>query len=174
MRATRHDPGTPGRGGYGATAGRVLASTCLALGLLLAEPSATTAQPSGTLTIGVHVSLAPTWFDPAETAGIITPYLIMYAMHDAMGKPMPHGNPAPSLATKWTRAADGMSYDFTLRHGVKFHDGSTMTPSDVKFSFERYRGAGHALMKSRVKAVELPQSRINAPRSLAWCLPRPI
>ena len=37
----------------------------------------------------VHVSLAPTWFDPAETAGIITPFMVLYALHDALVKPMP-------------------------------------------------------------------------------------
>jgi peptide/nickel transport system substrate-binding protein len=56
------------------------------------------AGPEGQLTWAVHVSIAPTWFDPAETPGIITPYMFLYALHDAMLKPMP-GNPmAPSLA----------------------------------------------------------------------------
>src|SRR5262249_56166381 len=45
--------------------------------------------PAGQITWGVHVSLAPTWFDPAETAGTITPFMVMYALHDAMVKPMP-------------------------------------------------------------------------------------
>ena len=34
-------------------------------------------------TWAVHVSLAPTWFDPAETSGIITPFMVLYALHDA-------------------------------------------------------------------------------------------
>ncbi len=46
-----------------------------------ASPGA--AAPEGQITWAVHVSLAPTWFDPAETSGIITPYLLMYALHDA-------------------------------------------------------------------------------------------
>ena len=55
------------------------------------------------MTWGIHVSLAPTWFDPAETTGIVTPFMVMYALHDAMVKPLP-GNPlAPSLAESWTR-----------------------------------------------------------------------
>jgi hypothetical protein len=37
----------------------------------------------------VHISLAPTWFDPAETSGIITPFMVIYALHDALLKPMP-------------------------------------------------------------------------------------
>src|SRR2546429_2337998 len=49
---------------------------------------ASAAAPQGQLTWGVHISLAPTWFDPAETPGIITPFMVMYALHDAMLKPL--------------------------------------------------------------------------------------
>src|SRR4249920_3143137 len=114
------------------------------------------AAPEGQLTIGVHVSLAPTWFDPAETSGIITPYMILYALHDAMLKPMP-GNPtAPSLAESWSASPDGLAYEFVLRRGVKFHNGDPLTAEDVKFSLERYRGAAHRTLKERVAAVETP------------------
>ena len=114
------------------------------------------AAPSGQLTIGVHISLAPTWFDPAETAGIITPFMVMYALHDAMVKPMPQGNPSASLAETWSASEDGLTYDFTLRKGALFHNGDPVTAEDVKFSFQRYRGAAHDLMKSRVAEVETP------------------
>ena len=56
------------------------------------------AEPGGQLTWAVHISLAPTWFDPAETSGIITPYMVLYALHDAMAKPMPGTLLAPGLA----------------------------------------------------------------------------
>ena len=56
------------------------------------------APSKGQVTWGVHVSLAPTWFDPAETSGIITPYMMLYALHDAVVKPMPGKPIAPSLA----------------------------------------------------------------------------
>src|SRR5262249_9163847 len=44
---------------------------------------------SGQMAWAVHIQIAPTWFDPAETPGIITPFMFMYAMHDALLKPMP-------------------------------------------------------------------------------------
>src|SRR6058998_1939550 len=112
--------------------------------LVIAVPA--TAAPEGEVTWAVHISLAPTWFDPAETPGIITPFMVLYALHDAVVKPMP-GNPlAPCLAESFSASEDGLSYEFVLRNGAKFHNGDPVTAEDVKFSFERYRGTSHDLM----------------------------
>ncbi len=124
--------------------------------LLISTAAPAAAAPEGQLTWGVHISLAPTWFDPAETQGIITPFMVLYAVHDALVKAMP-GNPmTPSLAESWQMSPDGRVYDFTLRKGVKFHNGDTLTSEDVKFSFERYRGTAAKTIKDRVAAVETP------------------
>ena len=45
-------------------------------GVFLSTGSAGAAQPGGQLTWGVHVSLAPTWFDPAETPGTLIPFMV--------------------------------------------------------------------------------------------------
>ena len=133
---------------------RVRFAACALVALLCVAPAAA-AAPEGQLTWGVHISLAPTWFDPAETQGIITPFMVMYAIHDALAKAMP-GNPtAPSLAESWQMSPDGRVYDFTLRKGVKFHNGAALTAEDVKFSFERYKGAAAKLLKDKVAAVEI-------------------
>ncbi|HYD06350.1 MAG TPA: ABC transporter substrate-binding protein, partial [Reyranella sp.] len=126
----------------------------------LAAPKTAFAEAaSGQLTWGVHFSLAPTWFDPAETPGMITPFLLLYALHDAMVKPMPGNAAEPCLAEAVKVAPDGLSYVFTVRQGAKFHNGAAVTAEDVKFSFERYRGTSAALMKERIKAVETPDER---------------
>ncbi|HEY4911926.1 MAG TPA: ABC transporter substrate-binding protein [Methylomirabilota bacterium] len=111
--------------------------------------------PEGQMTWAVHVSLAPTWFDPAETPGIGTPFMILYALHDALVKPMPGNGMAPSLAESWSVSKDGLVYEFVLRPGARFHNGDPVTADDVKFSFERYRGAAARLMKEKVAAVEV-------------------
>src|SRR6202022_1474876 len=99
------------------------------------------------------------WFDPAETPGLITPFMVLYALHDAMVKPMPSGPLTPSLAESVSSAEDGLSYDFVLRNGAVFHNGEPVTAEDVKFSFERYRGVSHDVMKARVAAIETPDLR---------------
>src|SRR6478736_6795996 len=106
-----------------------------ALGFTAGAPGVSLAfEPQGQLTWAAHVSLAPTWFDPAETSGIITPFMVLYALHDAMVKPMPGQALTPSLAESWSASKDGLSYEFVLRKGVKFHNGDVMTAEDVKFS----------------------------------------
>jgi peptide/nickel transport system substrate-binding protein len=130
----------------------------LALALLL-PGAGNAATPQGQLTYGVHISLAPTWFDPAETTGIITPYMLLYAMHDALVKPMPGQALASSLAQSWSESEDGLTYEFVLRPGVTFHDGELVTAEDVKFSFERYRGAAKDILHERVAAVETPDAQ---------------
>jgi peptide/nickel transport system substrate-binding protein len=140
-----------------------------ALGVVAAAPgTADAAGPDGQLIWGVHISLAPTWFDPAETPGVITPFMVMYALHDAMLKPMPDQALAPSLAQSWSASEDGLTYDFVLRQGIKFHNGEPVTAEDVKFSFERYRGTSHETMKERVAAVETPD-----PEHVRFKLKRP-
>jgi peptide/nickel transport system substrate-binding protein len=111
--------------------------------------------PTGQMTWAMHITLAPTWFDPAETGALITPYICLYALHDAMVKPMPDGRMSPCLATKWSESEDGLTYDFELRQGVKFHNGDPFTAEDVKFSFERYKGAGATELKKQVKAIAI-------------------
>jgi peptide/nickel transport system substrate-binding protein len=122
---------------------------------LLAAPPAGAAEPKGTVTYAVHITIAPAWFDPADNPGLITPFLIQYALHDAMIKPMPQGLNTPSLAESWSMSKDGRTYDFVLRKGVVFHNGDPLTAEDVKFSFERYRGSAAKLLKEKVEAVRV-------------------
>ena len=131
--------------------------TLFVLLALLASPGAPLAAgPEGQLTWAVHVSLAPTWFDPAETPGMITPYMVLYALHDALVKPMPGQPRAAALAESWSVSKDGLVYDFVLRRNALFHNGDPVTADDVKFSLERYRGTASKMLKERVAAVETP------------------
>jgi peptide/nickel transport system substrate-binding protein len=140
----------------------------IALGFIVGLVSGAAAAPEGQIVFAVHVSLAPAWFDPAETPGVITPFMTLYALHDALVKPMPGNAWAPSLAESWTASKDGLTVDFILRKGVRFHNGDPVTADDVKFSFERYKGSAATTLKARVAAVEIVDShhvrfRMNQP-----------
>jgi peptide/nickel transport system substrate-binding protein len=133
---------------------RPLFALCLTAAVLTVIAPSPVPAAEGELRYGLHVTLAPKWLDPGETEAFQTPYMVLYAVHDALVKPMP-GNPmAPSLAESWTEAKDHLSYTFTLRKNAKFHNGDPVTAEDVKFSFERYKGASATLLKSKVKEVQ--------------------
>ena len=135
---------------------RVLAVTLIASTHAIAAPEGRADAPVGQMTWALHFTLAPTLFEPAETPGLITPFIILYALHDALVKPMPGKSMAPSLAESWSTSPDGLVYEFVLRKGVKFHNGEPVTAEDAKFSFERYRGISAKALKDRVAAVEAP------------------
>src|SRR6059036_758162 len=114
------------------------------------------AAPAGEAVVAWHVTIAPTWFDPSTAPAQITPFGILFALHDALVRPLPgKGKMSPSLAESWSESADGLVYEFKLRRDLKFHNGDPITTEDVKFSFERYRGAGAKEIQTRVRQVEI-------------------
>src|SRR5437870_12684341 len=118
--------------------------------LALATPvTPALAAPEGTLTWGLHVTLAAKWLDPSDTEAFINPFMVLYAIHDALVKPMPAGDNTPSLAESWSVSRDGLTYEFVLRKGVKFHNGDPVTAEDVKFSFDRDQCAAGKLLQER-------------------------
>ncbi|MGE3536151.1 MAG: ABC transporter substrate-binding protein [Candidatus Tectimicrobiota bacterium] len=124
----------------------------------LSQPLGATAaqtEPSGEVRFAIHITLAPSWFDPAETPSSNTPYLVLYLLHDALVKPMPGQRMAPSLAESWTESPDGLVYEFKLREGLTFHNGDPFTAEDVRFSFERYHGGAAKDLHSRVQTVDI-------------------
>src|SRR5207237_10264805 len=134
---------------------RALLAVSLVVAITVIAASPALAAPEDQVTWAAHISIAPTWFDPAETPGIGTPFMILYALHDALVKPMPGNAMAARLAEAWGGSKDGLVYEFVLRAGARFHNGEPVTADDVKFSFERYRGAAARLMKEKVAAVEV-------------------
>src|SRR4051812_33148197 len=113
------------------------------------------AAPEGTLTIAMHFTPVTRWLDPAEGESTITPFFLLYALHDGLLKPMPGVGSAPSLAESWSMSSDLLAADFKLRANAKFHNGDAVTGDDVKFSFERYRGGGAKVLKDAVKEIQV-------------------
>lgn len=137
-------------------AARLVMAPLLAALLLTSGAAPSEAQtPAGEVTVSFHVTLAPSWFDPSTAPPQITPFGVLYAIHDALVRPLPGQKMAPSLAESWTESPDGLVYEFKLRRGVKFHNGDALTTDDVKWSFERYQGAGARELRARVRQVEV-------------------
>ena len=135
---------------------RLVVASLLATALVLGGPPPSRGQtPAGEVTVSFHVTLAPSWFDPSTAPPQITPFGVLYAIHDALVRPLPGQKMAPSLAESWTESPDGLVYEFKLRRGLKFHNGDGLTTDDVKWSFERYQGAGARELRARVRQVEV-------------------
>src|SRR5438094_7988700 len=99
---------------------RPLTSTAIVVfAALLSSFGPAAAAPEGTLTWGVHVTLPPRWLDPAEVEGINTPFMVIYALHDALVKPMPGRPYTPSLAESVTQSNDGLTYARGLRKAAR-------------------------------------------------------
>src|SRR5437870_5725576 len=145
----------PGRSPTGASSSSMARALAILALLLLGWTAPLHAAPEGTMTWGLHVTLASRWLDPAETEALITPFMVLYAIHDALVKPMPAGPNTPSLAESWSVSKDGLTYEFVLRKLATFHNGDPVTADDVKFSFDRYRGAAAKLLKDRVRQLEI-------------------
>jgi ABC-type transport system substrate-binding protein len=118
------------------------------------------ASPNGAMTLAWHTAMAPRWLDPQEHDGTATPDNFLTALHDALIK---NSGTAlydhPSLAERYEFAKDGKSATFWLREGIKFHNGEPVTPEDVKFSYESYRGALASAFKAKTEAVEIVDKR---------------
>src|SRR5437879_9167281 len=118
------------------------------------------AAAKGKLTLAWHAGFASRWLDPQEHDGTATPDNFFTAIHDALIKNQGTAlYDYPALAEHFSVAADAKSATFTLRKGVKFHNGDPVTPQDVKFSYENYRGAKADVFKKKTERVELVDDR---------------
>ena len=131
----------------------LLSAATMVLGAIYVGAAAP--APSGRAVMAWHATIAPGWFDPSTAPPQITPFGMLYAIHDALVRPYPRQKMGPSLAEYWQESQDGLTYEFRLRPGLKFHNGDAVTTEDVKFSFERYRGAGAKILQEHVAEIEI-------------------
>jgi peptide/nickel transport system substrate-binding protein len=127
-----------------------------------AIPFSSTARAAakGKLVLAWHAGLTSRWLDPQEHDGTATPDNFFTAIHDALIKNQ--GTQLYdhlALAEKFTIAPDSKSATFTLRRGIKFHNGEPVTPQDVKFSYESYRGAKADVFKKKTERIEIVDDR---------------
>src|SRR5438105_12251388 len=118
------------------------------------------AAAKGKLVLAWHAGFASRWLDPQEHDGTATPDNFFTALHDALIKNQ--GTQLYdhlALAEKFAVAPDAKSATFTLRKGIKFHNGEPVTPQDVKWTYENYRGAKADVFKKKTERVEIVDDR---------------
>jgi peptide/nickel transport system substrate-binding protein len=94
----------------------------------------------------------PDTFDPIAHSDFNN-WLVWQLAYETLVVVQPDGKVAPMLATSWKVSPDGLTYVFTLRPGVKFHNGSPLTADDVAFTFERLMAKGIPYAKARFPNV---------------------
>lgn len=138
----------------------VLAGAAAAAIVPLPSPRPAQAAAKGKMVMTWHTAMAPRWLDPQEHDGTATPDNFLHALHDALIKNSRNKlYDEPALAERFEFPADAKSATFWLREGTKFHNGEPVTPEDVKFSYENYRGAISATFKAMTESVEIVDRR---------------
>ena len=130
---------------------------------LEAEEQASTATEdveASQITIGIPQDLNS--LDPNVAKGSGTQE-ILFNIYEGLYKPDSDGNLIPAVASDYTVSEDGLTYTFTLRDGVKFHNGNPVTVGDVKYTFEKCAGAetGEVLVSafSNLESIETPDEK---------------
>ncbi len=98
------------------------------------------AAPRTDLVVGVR--LEPPHLDPTAGAAAAIGEVTYANVFEGLTRIDRDGKVKPALASSWEISEDGKTYVFRLRSGVTFHDGTTFSSSDVKFSLDRARGEG--------------------------------
>lgn len=137
--------------------GRALAVGAAALGISVALPSSPLlhAAPAAVPPAGTYVTVIgqePPTLDPATSSAALTAGMLRYIGDPMLTLDLKDKKYLPGLVTKWVVTKKGLQYDFTLRSGVSFQDGTPLTASAVVYTYKRDISPA---MKSPVAAGDL-------------------
>lgn len=128
------------------------------------ESSNSEPKEGGSVVVGIQQDIDS--LDPHKATAAGTKE-ILFNIFEGLVKPDPNGNLMNAVASDYTISEDGLVYTFTLREGVKFHNGDDVTVEDVKYSLERVSGIldGTALIstlsadKGGITSVDTPDEK---------------
>jgi peptide/nickel transport system substrate-binding protein len=118
-----------------------------------AAPAEPASDAKGTATITVSLAADPPSLDPAFSSALVDRQ-VHNSLYDKLLDLDTNGKIIPMLATEWEVSDDALSYTFTLREGIKFHDGTSLDATAVKFNLDRYRTDEKSTRKGELGAVE--------------------
>lgn len=110
----------------------------------------------GEITVGIAQDLDDS-LDPHQTVAAGTRE-VLFNIFEGLVKPNSDGEMIPAVAEKYTLSEDGTTYTFTLREGVKFHNGQTVTSEDVVYSINRCAAVPEGQEKPLVAAFSAVKS----------------
>ena len=152
---------------------RLLAAASAAVVLLSGCTSPVTPEPSTssssapTKAFRFGTPAPPVGLDPALTSDLESYRVTRQVLEGLLTVDAITGKPAPSLATEWKASDDGLRYDFTLRQGVTFQDGTPFNAQAVCTNFQRWYKLSPALRKESSAtfsgAMPSPSSSTSAP-----------
>ena len=102
--------------------------------------------PRDVLVVGMEAE--PPGLDPGQALGIHTLRVTAEIFETLVATPDDSTEIVPGLAESWTTSADGLTWTFKLRKGVRFHDGTPLDAAAVKFTFDRVIDSAHPHAKS--------------------------
>ncbi len=121
--------------------------------LLLAVPSVASAQSGAQITIAQPAEA--TTMDPGRSTQVLT-VNYFYNLYDALLRWDNTLKLQPGLATAW-KSLNDTTWEFSLRQGVKFHDGQPFTAEDVKATLERNLVVGKTVVQSGFATIDAVQ-----------------
>jgi peptide/nickel transport system substrate-binding protein len=138
-----------------------LAATAFATPFVRSARAAANVAPNGSMVLAWHTNIAPRWLDPQQHDGGATPDNFLNVAHDALIKNFREQlYDHLALAEHYEFAEDEKSATFRLRPGLKFHNSAPITPEDVKWSYEHYRGAWAKVLQDKTDGVEVAGDNI--------------
>jgi peptide/nickel transport system substrate-binding protein len=133
---------------------RLLANAATAAAFTLAAPLAAPAQAQ---VLDIATDTSPVGLDPHVATSFAT-FLVISNVYEGLTAIDQNLHVVPALADKWTISSDGLTYDFHLRAGAKFHNGRAVTPQDIIANIERIQdkktGSPLATRVAAVKSME--------------------
>ena len=145
-----------GRRGVLAGGAAALAGIAAPAGVARAAP----VVPEGKMVLAWHTNIASRWLDPQQHDGTASPDNFLNALHDGLVKNFREQHyDHLALADRFEFAEDAKSATYRLRQGIRFHDGSPVTPADIKWSYEHYRGAWGEVLRRQTQGIELVDDR---------------
>ena len=103
----------------------------------------------------------PTTLDPLNPANTADGRSILFNVFEGLVKPNTDGTFMPCIAEAWTIEQNSLVYNFTLRDNIRFHDGSQLTPSDIKFSLDTAAAAGFSGLENIQEVIIQEENKIS-------------